>query len=216
MTGWQGMTSTIVRRSSVLLLAVPIVIQVYFNSSLAYLLMRKLRVPHNVASPGALNLTVGNAVSPTGLDSGIAYLASQGGALLGDITVPGETRIKVTGSIINAPVTAVNTGNLILESAQGTIGGATIRFTFDLCLLMDSVVHYAESSQCSVSLCNRLVMFLARLLDFGGDGGGVRSLLSEDLIDEVHVSILSSGRRSVLPVRAPMRDGRRVLAIPRT
>jgi ACR3 family arsenite transporter len=39
---------------AVLLLAVLIVIQVYFNSTHAYLLMRKLRVPHNVASPGAL------------------------------------------------------------------------------------------------------------------------------------------------------------------
>jgi ACR3 family arsenite transporter len=39
---------------AVLLLAVPITIQVYFNSSLAYLLMRWLRVPHNVAAPGAL------------------------------------------------------------------------------------------------------------------------------------------------------------------
>ena len=39
---------------AVLLLAVPIVIQVYFNSSLAYLLMRRFKVPHNVASPGAL------------------------------------------------------------------------------------------------------------------------------------------------------------------
>ncbi|HUA68963.1 MAG TPA: ACR3 family arsenite efflux transporter [Candidatus Saccharimonadales bacterium] len=39
---------------AVLLLAVPIIIQVYFNSSLAYLLMRRFKVPHNVASPGAL------------------------------------------------------------------------------------------------------------------------------------------------------------------
>ena len=39
---------------AVLLLAVPIVIQVYFNSSIAYLLMRWFKVPHNVASPGAL------------------------------------------------------------------------------------------------------------------------------------------------------------------
>ena len=36
------------------MLAVPIVIQVYFNSGLTYLLMRRLRVPHNVAAPGAL------------------------------------------------------------------------------------------------------------------------------------------------------------------
>ena len=39
---------------AVLLLAVPIIVQVYFNSSLTYLLMRWLRVPHNVAAPGAL------------------------------------------------------------------------------------------------------------------------------------------------------------------
>jgi len=39
---------------AVVLLAVPIVVQVYFNSSLAYGLMRLFRVPHNVASPGAL------------------------------------------------------------------------------------------------------------------------------------------------------------------
>jgi len=39
---------------AVLLLAVPILVQVYFNSSLAYLLMKLLRVPHSVAAPGAL------------------------------------------------------------------------------------------------------------------------------------------------------------------
>jgi len=38
----------------VLLLAVPILIQVYFNSSLTYLLMRRFKVPHNVATPGSL------------------------------------------------------------------------------------------------------------------------------------------------------------------
>jgi ACR3 family arsenite transporter len=38
----------------VLLLAIPILIQVYFNSSLTYLLMRLFRVRHNVATPGAL------------------------------------------------------------------------------------------------------------------------------------------------------------------
>ena len=36
----------------VLLLAVPILIQVHFNSGLTYLLMRWLQVPHSVASPG--------------------------------------------------------------------------------------------------------------------------------------------------------------------
>jgi len=39
---------------AVILIAVPIMIQVYFNSGLTYLLMRSLEVPHNVASPGAL------------------------------------------------------------------------------------------------------------------------------------------------------------------
>jgi ACR3 family arsenite transporter len=39
---------------AVILLAVPILVQVYFNSSLAYGLMWLLKVPHNVASPGAL------------------------------------------------------------------------------------------------------------------------------------------------------------------
>jgi ACR3 family arsenite transporter len=39
---------------AVILLAVPILVQVYFNSSLAYGLMWLFKVPHNVASPGAL------------------------------------------------------------------------------------------------------------------------------------------------------------------
>jgi ACR3 family arsenite transporter len=38
----------------VLLLAVPILVQVYFNSGLVYGLMRWFKVPHNVAAPGAL------------------------------------------------------------------------------------------------------------------------------------------------------------------
>ena len=39
---------------SVVLLAVPIIIQVYFNSSLTYGLMRLFKVRHNIATPGAL------------------------------------------------------------------------------------------------------------------------------------------------------------------
>lgn len=42
------------RPFAVLLIAVPILIQVYFNSGLSYLLMRRLRVEHQVAAPGAL------------------------------------------------------------------------------------------------------------------------------------------------------------------
>ena len=40
--------------SAVLLLAVPILIQVYFNSGLAYALMRLFKIRHDVATPGAL------------------------------------------------------------------------------------------------------------------------------------------------------------------
>jgi ACR3 family arsenite transporter len=64
---------------AVILLAIPILIQVYFNSSLTYLLMRKLKVPHNVASPGALigasnffELAVAVAITLFGPSSGAA------------------------------------------------------------------------------------------------------------------------------------------------
>jgi ACR3 family arsenite transporter len=73
---------------AVLLLAVPIVIQVYFNSALAYWLMRKLRVPHNIASPGALigasnffELAVAVAITLFGPASGAA-LATVVGVLV--------------------------------------------------------------------------------------------------------------------------------------
>jgi len=64
---------------AVILLAIPILIQVYFNSSLTYLLMHKLKVPHNVASPGALigasnffELAVAVAITLFGPSSGAA------------------------------------------------------------------------------------------------------------------------------------------------
>jgi len=73
---------------AVLLLAVPIVIQVYFNSTLAYLLMRRFKVPHNVASPGALigasnffELAVAVAITLFGPGSGAA-LATVVGVLV--------------------------------------------------------------------------------------------------------------------------------------
>jgi ACR3 family arsenite transporter len=63
----------------ILLLAVPILIQVYFNSGLAYLLNRKLGVAHCVAAPSALigasnffELAVAAAISLFGLHSGAA------------------------------------------------------------------------------------------------------------------------------------------------
>jgi ACR3 family arsenite transporter len=73
---------------AVLLIAVPIIIQVYFNSALAYLLMRLLRVQHNVASPGALigasnffELAVAVAITLFGANSGAA-LATVVGVLV--------------------------------------------------------------------------------------------------------------------------------------
>jgi arsenite transporter len=73
---------------AVLLIAVPIIIQVYFNSGLTYLLMRKMRVEHNVASPGALigasnffELAVAVAITLFGADSGAA-LATVVGVLV--------------------------------------------------------------------------------------------------------------------------------------
>jgi len=73
---------------AVLLIAVPILIQVYFNSGLTYLLMRGFRVPHNVASPGALigvsnffELAVAVAITLFGPSSGAA-LATVVGVLV--------------------------------------------------------------------------------------------------------------------------------------
>ncbi len=64
---------------AVLLLAVPIALQVYFNSGLTYWLMRLAKVPHNVAAPGALigasnffELAVAVAITLFGPGSGAA------------------------------------------------------------------------------------------------------------------------------------------------
>jgi len=72
----------------VLLIAVPILIQVYFNAGLTYSLMRFFRVPHNVAAPGALigasnffELAVAVAITLFGADSGAA-LATVVGVLV--------------------------------------------------------------------------------------------------------------------------------------
>jgi arsenite transporter len=70
------------------LLAVPIVVQVYFNSALAYWLNRRLRVAHSVACPSALigasnffELAVAAAITLFGFDSGAA-LATVVGVLV--------------------------------------------------------------------------------------------------------------------------------------
>jgi len=72
----------------ILMLAVPILIQVYFNSGLAYLLNRRFKVAHCVAAPSALigasnffELAVATAISLFGFNSGAA-LATVVGVLI--------------------------------------------------------------------------------------------------------------------------------------
>jgi arsenite transporter len=76
------------RFSHVLLIAVPITLQVYFNASLAYGLMKWLKVEHAVAAPGALigasnffELAVATAIALFGPESGAA-LATVVGVLV--------------------------------------------------------------------------------------------------------------------------------------
>ena len=85
--GFQGSQITS-RPFIILLLAIPILIQVYFNSGLAYWLNRKLGVKHCVAAPSALigasnffELAVAAAISIFGLQSGAA-LATVVGVLV--------------------------------------------------------------------------------------------------------------------------------------
>lgn len=72
----------------VVLIAIPILLQVYFNSSLAYGLMKLWKVPYSVAAPGALigasnffELAVATAIALFGPDSGAA-LATVVGVLV--------------------------------------------------------------------------------------------------------------------------------------
>ncbi|MBI2875741.1 MAG: ACR3 family arsenite efflux transporter [Candidatus Tectomicrobia bacterium] len=72
----------------VVLIAIPILIQVYFNASLVYGLMQWFKVPHQVAAPGALigasnffELAVATAIALFGAESGAA-LATVVGVLV--------------------------------------------------------------------------------------------------------------------------------------
>ena len=72
----------------VVLIAIPLLLQVYFNAGLAYGLMKWLNVPHNVAAPGALigasnffELAVATAIALFGPSSGAA-LATVVGVLV--------------------------------------------------------------------------------------------------------------------------------------
>ncbi|MEI8397230.1 MAG: ACR3 family arsenite efflux transporter [Rhodospirillaceae bacterium] len=85
--GFQG-EQIVAQPLIILMLAVPITIQVYFNSGLAYLLNKKLGVSHCVAGPSALigasnffELAVAAAISLFGFQSGAA-LATVVGVLI--------------------------------------------------------------------------------------------------------------------------------------
>jgi ACR3 family arsenite transporter len=72
----------------VILIAIPILVQVYFNSSVVYLLMKKFRVNFEIAAPGALigasnffELAVATAITLFGPESGAA-LATVVGVLV--------------------------------------------------------------------------------------------------------------------------------------
>jgi ACR3 family arsenite transporter len=85
--GFQG-EQIIAQPLVIVLLAVPILIQVFLNSGLAYLLNRALRSPHCVAGPSALigasnffELAVATAIALFGFESGAA-LATVVGVLI--------------------------------------------------------------------------------------------------------------------------------------
>jgi len=85
--GFQG-EQIIAQPLIILLLAVPILIQVFFNAGLAYLLNRAVRSPHYIAGPSALigasnffELAVATAIALFGFQSGAA-LATVVGVLI--------------------------------------------------------------------------------------------------------------------------------------
>jgi ACR3 family arsenite transporter len=76
------------RLANVILIAIPITIQVYFNAGLTYMLMKWFKVEHSIAAPGALigasnffELAVATAIALFGPDSGAA-LATVVGVLV--------------------------------------------------------------------------------------------------------------------------------------
>lgn len=85
--GFQG-KQIIAEPLVIAILALPILIQVFFNSSLAYLLNRQVRSPHCIAGPSALigasnffELAVATAIALFGFESGAA-LATVVGVLI--------------------------------------------------------------------------------------------------------------------------------------
>ena len=100
----------------IVMLAVPITIQVYFNSGIAYLLNRRFGVAHCVAGPSALigasnffELAVAVAISLFGFDSGAA-LATVVGVLIEVPVMLSVTRIVNASAAWYARVPAAGDG----------------------------------------------------------------------------------------------------------
>jgi ACR3 family arsenite transporter len=118
--GFQG--DQIIRQPLVIaLLAVPILIQVYFNSGLAYLLNRVTGEAHCVAGPSALigasnffELAVAAAISLFGFESGAA-LATVVGVL---IEVP--VMLSVV-KVVNATRSWYERGGTVVSCADETL-----------------------------------------------------------------------------------------------
>jgi arsenite transporter len=115
--GFQG-EQIIAQPLIIALLAVPILIQVYFNSGLAYLLNRMVGEQHNVAAPSALigasnffELAVAAAISLFGFESGAA-LATVVGVL---VEVP--VMLSVV-KIVNASKGWYERGNAVRRNAH--------------------------------------------------------------------------------------------------
>jgi ACR3 family arsenite transporter len=97
----------------ILLLAVPILIQVYFNAGLAYWLSRKLGVAWCVAAPAALigasnffELAVAAAISLFGLDSGAALATVVGVLVEVPVMLSVVALVKRTRGWYEAPASA--------------------------------------------------------------------------------------------------------------
>jgi len=108
----------------IVMLAVPITIQVYLNSGIAYLLNRRLGVAHCVAGPSALigasnffELAVAVAISLFGFDSGAA-LATVVGVL---IEVPVMLSVA---RLVNASAAWYARGGVVLARARGDVHSA--------------------------------------------------------------------------------------------
>jgi len=121
--GFQG-EQIIAQPFIIALLAVPILIQVYFNSGLAYLLNRATGEAHCVAAPSALigasnffELAVATAISLFGFESGAA-LATVVGVL---IEVP--VMLSVV-KIVNATKGWYERGGAVRRNARALAEGA--------------------------------------------------------------------------------------------